>query len=140
MEAAFICSEELWSRGFGGGHPLKPERPRRTYELLAAYGAFDAPDLRVLSRPRLTQISKSPRLNNRLRNPMLMTLSTWWTVLAWLKPMILTAYLLDIGMKVQAGPYHTHSTASLATLTKRSSKPSRSRNLMTWPTRFESEP
>ncbi|MFQ6101981.1 MAG: hypothetical protein ACE5OS_12220 [Anaerolineae bacterium] len=33
MEAAFICSEELWSRGFGGTHPLKPERLKRTYEL-----------------------------------------------------------------------------------------------------------
>jgi len=43
MEATFICSEELWSRGFGGDHPLKPMRLKRTYELLTAYGAFDAP-------------------------------------------------------------------------------------------------
>jgi len=42
MEAAFICTEELWSGGFGAAHPLKPERLKRTYELLAAYGAFDA--------------------------------------------------------------------------------------------------
>jgi len=44
MEAAFICTEELWSQGFGGTHPLKPERLKRTYELLMAYRAFDAPD------------------------------------------------------------------------------------------------
>jgi acetoin utilization protein AcuC len=43
MEAAFICSEELWSRGFGEGHPLRPERLKRTYDLLTAYRAFDAP-------------------------------------------------------------------------------------------------
>jgi len=43
MEAAFICTEELWSQGFGGTHPLKPERLKRTYELLMAYRAFDAP-------------------------------------------------------------------------------------------------
>jgi len=43
MEAAFICSEELWSRGFGEAHPLKPERLKRAYELLMAYHAFDAP-------------------------------------------------------------------------------------------------
>ncbi len=43
MEAAFICTKELWSQGFGGTHPLKPERLKRTYELLMAYRAFDAP-------------------------------------------------------------------------------------------------
>jgi acetoin utilization protein AcuC len=43
MEATFICSEELWSRGFGEGHPLRPERLKRTYDLLTAYRAFDAP-------------------------------------------------------------------------------------------------
>ncbi len=39
--AAFICSSELWARGHGPEHPLKPERLKRTYELLQAYGAFD---------------------------------------------------------------------------------------------------
>jgi acetoin utilization protein AcuC len=43
MEAAFICSEKLWSRGFGENHPLRPERLKRTYDLLTAYRAFDAP-------------------------------------------------------------------------------------------------
>ena len=49
---AFICSEELWERGHGGTHPLKPERLKRTYELLDAYGAFDSEDsLLVPPRP-----------------------------------------------------------------------------------------
>jgi len=44
METAFICTEELWSQGFGEAHPLRPERLKRTYELLMAYRAFDAPN------------------------------------------------------------------------------------------------
>ncbi|MCD4738307.1 MAG: acetoin utilization protein AcuC [Anaerolineae bacterium] len=43
MEAAFICTDDLWAGGFGHTHPLKPERLKRTYELLTAYRAFDAP-------------------------------------------------------------------------------------------------
>jgi acetoin utilization protein AcuC len=43
MEAAFICTDDLWAGGFGDTHPLKPERLKRTYELLAAYRAFEAP-------------------------------------------------------------------------------------------------
>ena len=49
METAFICTDELWERGFGGSHPLKPERLKRTYELLMAYRAFDAPNSRLLA-------------------------------------------------------------------------------------------
>lgn len=41
-QAAFICSQELWQRGHGETHPLKPERLQRTYELLSDYCAFDA--------------------------------------------------------------------------------------------------
>ncbi|MFQ6015855.1 MAG: acetoin utilization protein AcuC [Anaerolineae bacterium] len=37
----FICSEDLWESGHGPAHPLKPERLRRTYELLKVYGAFE---------------------------------------------------------------------------------------------------
>ena len=40
MEAAFICSEELWLRGFGKNHPLRPERLKRTYDLLTADLAY----------------------------------------------------------------------------------------------------
>jgi acetoin utilization protein AcuC len=43
-QAAFICSPDLWQRGHGATHPLKPERLQRTYELLAAYGAFACPE------------------------------------------------------------------------------------------------
>jgi hypothetical protein len=43
MEAAFICSEELWLRRFGEGHPLRRERLKCIYGLLTAYRAFDAP-------------------------------------------------------------------------------------------------
>jgi len=46
--AAFICSEELWQRGHGGAHPLKPERLQRTYELLNGYGAFEPSNSRLV--------------------------------------------------------------------------------------------
>jgi len=49
--AAFIYSSDLWQRGHGATHPLKPERLQRTYELLAAYSAFDGPDS-MLVQPR----------------------------------------------------------------------------------------
>lgn len=51
-KAALICSEELWVRGHGESHPLKPERLQRTYELLCAYHAFDPPHSSLVpSRP-----------------------------------------------------------------------------------------
>jgi acetoin utilization protein AcuC len=43
--ACFISSPALWRRGFGGKHPLKPERLARTVALLEAYQAFDAPNV-----------------------------------------------------------------------------------------------
>jgi acetoin utilization protein AcuC len=52
-QAAFICSPELWTWGHGKTHPLKPERLRRTYELLAAYHALDSPGSRLVP-PRPT--------------------------------------------------------------------------------------
>lgn len=42
-QTAFISSEELWARGHGEQHPLKPERLQRTHELLTAYHAFTPP-------------------------------------------------------------------------------------------------
>ena len=49
--ATFISSPALWEHGFGGKHPLKPERLARTVELLEGYRAFDAPNVtRVESR------------------------------------------------------------------------------------------
>ena len=49
-KTAFICSGALWTRGHGPEHPLKPERLRRTYELLQAYGAFEGDSLLVPPR------------------------------------------------------------------------------------------
>lgn len=49
-KAAFICSKELWKRGHEPSHPLKPERLKRTYELLCAYEAFDGDSTLVPAR------------------------------------------------------------------------------------------
>jgi len=50
-KAAFICSPGLWHSGHGATHPLKPARLQRTYELLAAYRAFDGQES-MLVQPR----------------------------------------------------------------------------------------
>jgi acetoin utilization protein AcuC len=50
--AAFICDEILWAGGHPPGHPLRPERLRHTWQMLQAYRAFDAPNVRVVP-PRL---------------------------------------------------------------------------------------
>ena len=50
--AVFLSSPALWEYGHGPDHPLKPERLRRTVELLSEYGALEAPNVRVVtSRP-----------------------------------------------------------------------------------------
>ena len=48
-QAILIASPELWHHGFAPHHPLKPERLARTMALLRAYGALDAPDVRVVT-------------------------------------------------------------------------------------------
>jgi acetoin utilization protein AcuC len=50
--AVFITSPDLWRAGFGGKHPLKPERLARTVALLKGYHAFDAPTVEVVE-PRM---------------------------------------------------------------------------------------
>jgi acetoin utilization protein AcuC len=45
----FVSSPALWEHGHGPNHPLKPERLRRTVELLSEYGALDAPNVRVVT-------------------------------------------------------------------------------------------
>ena len=50
--AVFVSSPDLWRAGFGGKHPLKPERLARTVALLTAYGALDAPNVEVIT-PRM---------------------------------------------------------------------------------------
>ncbi|GET39157.1 acetoin utilization protein AcuC [Microseira wollei] len=51
-QAIFLSSPDVWQRGHGENHPLKPERLQRTFELLCEYNAFNAPNVRVVS-PRL---------------------------------------------------------------------------------------
>lgn len=46
--AIFLSSPGLWEFGFGPEHPLKPARLQRTFELLDAYGAFRAPNVRLV--------------------------------------------------------------------------------------------
>ena len=51
-EVIFLSSAEVWQRGHGPDHPLKPERLQRTHELLAEYGALELPNVQVIP-PRL---------------------------------------------------------------------------------------
>jgi len=48
---AVLCSENLWRSGHGATHPMKPERLKRTFDLLTAYDAFDDKDS-LLVEPR----------------------------------------------------------------------------------------
>lgn len=48
-QLVFLSSPEVWAHGHGPGHPLKPERLQRTHELLEAYGAFDAPEVQLVT-------------------------------------------------------------------------------------------
>jgi acetoin utilization protein AcuC len=47
-EVIFISSPNLWGQGFGPNHPLQSERLQRTHELLEAYGALTASNVRVV--------------------------------------------------------------------------------------------
>ncbi len=49
---AFLSSPDVWRLGHGPNHPLKPQRLQRTHELLAEYGAFDMPNVKLVE-PRL---------------------------------------------------------------------------------------
>ena len=48
-ETAFIYSDSLSQHTLSETHPMKPVRLRYTYELLQAYGAFDAPNVSLVS-------------------------------------------------------------------------------------------
>jgi acetoin utilization protein AcuC len=52
-QAVFLYSPALWSRGHGPQHPLKPERLKRTYDLLSEYGAFQAGNVELIE-PRIS--------------------------------------------------------------------------------------
>ena len=48
-KTAFIYSDSLSKHTLSETHPMKPVRLRYTYELLKAYGAFDAPNVSLVS-------------------------------------------------------------------------------------------
>ena len=52
-KTVFITSPELWQRGHGPDHPLRPMRLKRTVELLEEFKAFEAPNVQVIT-PRLS--------------------------------------------------------------------------------------
>jgi acetoin utilization protein AcuC len=52
--AVFLSSPGLWERGHGPQHPLRPERLRRTFELLSEFQAFTPPNVRLVE-PRPAQ-------------------------------------------------------------------------------------
>lgn len=52
----FLSSPELWQRGHGPNHPLKPERLQRTHELLVEYGAFEAGRVRLVPPRPATEV------------------------------------------------------------------------------------
>lgn len=56
-QVVFLSSPELWRRGHGPEHPLKPERLQRTHELLDAYGTFRLPNVQVVA-PRLATVEE----------------------------------------------------------------------------------
>ena len=53
--AVLIASPGLWHLGHGDTHPLRPERLRRTFELLEAYGVLAAPNVRVVEPEPATE-------------------------------------------------------------------------------------
>ena len=53
--AVFLSTPALWEHGHGENHPLKPERLRRTFELLEEYQAFAAPNVQVIAPEPATE-------------------------------------------------------------------------------------
>lgn len=46
--AVFLSTPEIWQRGHGPQHPMKPERLRRTFELLSEFGALGVDNVQVV--------------------------------------------------------------------------------------------
>ena len=63
-QAVFLSSPEIWQRGHGPQHPLKPERLQRTFELLSEYRALAAPNVQVI-QPRLAEPDELARFHTR---------------------------------------------------------------------------
>jgi acetoin utilization protein AcuC len=53
-KAVFISSEQFWSIKPEVELPLQPERLRRTFELLCAYSAFEAPNVKLVAPRQAT--------------------------------------------------------------------------------------
>ena len=67
-QAVFLYSPELWSRGHGPQHPLKPERLKRTFDLLSEYGAFRAGNVSLIEPARQLKtswLSSTPATTSR---------------------------------------------------------------------------
>jgi acetoin utilization protein AcuC len=54
-QLAFLSSPEVWARGHGPQHPLKPERLQRTHELLEGYEVFSNPEVQLVAPRPATQ-------------------------------------------------------------------------------------
>jgi acetoin utilization protein AcuC len=48
-QTVVVCSPGYWAHEHGGGHPLRAERLRRTYDLLQAYKALRAKNTRLIA-------------------------------------------------------------------------------------------
>ncbi|MBI5696453.1 MAG: acetoin utilization protein AcuC [Nitrospirae bacterium] len=55
MTATFIYSDRFQAYDYGGGHPLRMIRLKLTYELLRAYGIFDAPGVSLVEAEPCTR-------------------------------------------------------------------------------------
>ena len=63
-DMVFMSSQALWATGHGSAHPLKPERLLRTVNLLDAYHAFQAPNVKVIE-PRLASVDELALFHTR---------------------------------------------------------------------------
>ena len=63
-KVAFVYEDALSRHSLSETHPMKPVRLRYTFELLEAYGAFDAPNASVVS-PRLASDEEVLRFHTR---------------------------------------------------------------------------
>ncbi len=63
-EVVFLSSSDVWKFGHGPDHPLKPERLKRTHELLEELGAFDASNVQLVA-PRQATVDELALFHSR---------------------------------------------------------------------------